>query len=341
MQIYLARDNVQAGPYGLDELNTMLTSGEVALSDLMWHAGMDNWQAVGEMTKGQYHYTPNVSSPPTQAADSQTVNNQANHTPASFGDNVDFRKKDETRRVSVAELYGKKPVDDSKSTDKQSTPNTHTNQRTPNTQNNTTEPAPWMGRHRTKAQNAELATLPKDTVYASVMTRFLATAINMVLLVLSFVPFVQSLAKLGADSEKMNTGDFAARMAYAQELATKIDPMSANITMMLIVGLLVVQVLLIVRRGQSLGKLATGIRIVDERTGRIPDAGVLLGLRGALLAVIYWLASVFPFSLNLILLGVNYFMASSNPKKQGWHDRLAKTMVVKAHPAQLDKSNAK
>ena len=30
MQIFLARNNVQAGPYNLDQLNIMLASGEVS-----------------------------------------------------------------------------------------------------------------------------------------------------------------------------------------------------------------------------------------------------------------------------------------------------------------------
>lgn len=35
MQIFLARNNVQAGPYTLDQLNIMLTSREVSLDDLI------------------------------------------------------------------------------------------------------------------------------------------------------------------------------------------------------------------------------------------------------------------------------------------------------------------
>ena len=48
MQIFLARNNVQAGPYTLDQLNIMLTSGEVVLDDLMWHEGLANWQRLGD-----------------------------------------------------------------------------------------------------------------------------------------------------------------------------------------------------------------------------------------------------------------------------------------------------
>ena len=58
MQIYLARDNQQAGPYTLEELNQMLSQQQVLLTDLIWHKGMSEWKPVAEVTHGQYVYTP-------------------------------------------------------------------------------------------------------------------------------------------------------------------------------------------------------------------------------------------------------------------------------------------
>ena len=58
MQIYLARDNQQAGPYTLEQLNQMLASQQVLLTDLIWHQGMTEWKTVGEVTQGQYTYYP-------------------------------------------------------------------------------------------------------------------------------------------------------------------------------------------------------------------------------------------------------------------------------------------
>ena len=58
MQIFLARNNVQAGPYNLEQLNIMLASGEVLLDDLMWHEGLDQWQRVGNLTNNQTVYRP-------------------------------------------------------------------------------------------------------------------------------------------------------------------------------------------------------------------------------------------------------------------------------------------
>ena len=107
MKIYLARNNVQAGPYTLDELNRMLILGEVALTDLMWHTGMSEWQTVGQMTGGVYTYQPSVQTPPSPTPST------AKPKQRGFGDNVDFVKdKPEQKRISVAELYGRKPIQD-------------------------------------------------------------------------------------------------------------------------------------------------------------------------------------------------------------------------------------
>ena len=58
MQIYLARNNQQAGPYTLEQLNQMLTSQQVLLTDLVWHKGMTEWKALGELTQGKLVYQP-------------------------------------------------------------------------------------------------------------------------------------------------------------------------------------------------------------------------------------------------------------------------------------------
>ncbi|OTG95323.1 MULTISPECIES: RDD family protein [Acinetobacter] len=65
MQIYLARDNQQAGPYTLEQLNQMLASQQVMLTDLAWHQGMPEWKALGELTKGKLVYEPVGYTAPT------------------------------------------------------------------------------------------------------------------------------------------------------------------------------------------------------------------------------------------------------------------------------------
>lgn len=58
MQIYLARNNQQAGPYSLEEVNNMLAQQQVLLTDLAWHEGMLEWKPLGELTNGQLNYNP-------------------------------------------------------------------------------------------------------------------------------------------------------------------------------------------------------------------------------------------------------------------------------------------
>ncbi|MEK7738441.1 MAG: DUF4339 domain-containing protein, partial [Pseudomonadota bacterium] len=58
MQIYLARNNQQAGPYSIEQLNQMLASQQVLLTDLAWHQGLTEWKALGELTQGKLVYEP-------------------------------------------------------------------------------------------------------------------------------------------------------------------------------------------------------------------------------------------------------------------------------------------
>lgn len=297
MKIYLARNGIQAGPYTLDELNTMLASGEVVLDDLAWHSGMANWQRLGDLTGNQYRYSPQIT-------------DQSRQEVRGFGDNVDF-KSEKDQRVSVAELYGRKPVEPSTMLPPKSTP---------------------------AFSKVSSTTNANEVVYASIGSRFLALAINLVLFIIAFLPFLSAMVKLNPDQQKMTTGSFESRMTYAQTLAEQIPSQVAMMTLMMVGGFILIQLILIVMRGQSFGKLVMGIRAVSQSTKKIPPFTSLVGVRTLLLVVIYWIASAMPFNLALVLVGVNYFMALTNDKKQGWHDRIANTIVVKAHPSQLDKT---
>lgn len=84
MQIYLARNNQQAGPYTVEQLNQMLSSQQVLLTDLVWHQGMTEWKALGEITQGKLFYQPEgyqpvppVSNPTIQHVNVQPKAKQA------------------------------------------------------------------------------------------------------------------------------------------------------------------------------------------------------------------------------------------------------------------------
>lgn len=314
MKIYLARDNVQAGPYTLEELNTMLASGEVLLEDLAWHTPMSQWQRLGDLTNNQLYYQP-VHHQPVQTPISPQANDATKDTPRGFGDNVDFKststneQQTQPKRVSVAELYGKKPIDN---------PNRPTR---PNA-----EPV-----HSNPVQHATAAPVDRQAALASISSRFLAVVINFVLFLLTLMPFLQQFMALNPDPQKINLGDMSARMAYARELATQIPPETMTLSGLLLLGYVLVQMILIIARAQSFGKLVAGIRTVDVNSFEKPNFLKRVILRVVVLFFIYQFASALPIAINmaLILLMINYFLASRNQNKQGWHDKLAGTTVVK------------
>lgn len=87
MQIYLARNNQQAGPYTLEQINQMLASQQVLLTDLAWHQGMPEWKALGELTHGKSVYEPTgqtvITPEPLSNQNnpiSEPSNSQAKHT---------------------------------------------------------------------------------------------------------------------------------------------------------------------------------------------------------------------------------------------------------------------
>lgn len=64
------------------------------------------------------------------------------------------------------------------------------------------------------------------------------------------------------------------------------------------------------------GKMALKLTIVDAKTGEKPSAGQLVGRYFA------YYVSIFPLLLGIIWVGID-------KRKQGWHDKLAGTVVVK------------
>jgi uncharacterized RDD family membrane protein YckC len=64
------------------------------------------------------------------------------------------------------------------------------------------------------------------------------------------------------------------------------------------------------------GKMAISARIVDASTGRAPSTGQFVG------RYVGYFASILPFCVGLLWVGLDQ-------RKQGWHDKLANTVVVR------------
>jgi uncharacterized RDD family membrane protein YckC len=121
------------------------------------------------------------------------------------------------------------------------------------------------------------------------------------------------------DPETGEPADAAAAAAAVAELTRVAVIWSA---IWLLVGG-VYEVTLIAQRGATLGKQAVGIRVVNET-----DAGPVSWGH----STVRWLL---PFGVGLLcgagllLIWVSPFFDSSG-RRQGWHDRLARTLVVRA-----------
>ena len=66
------------------------------------------------------------------------------------------------------------------------------------------------------------------------------------------------------------------------------------------------------------GKMALKLRVVDARTGNKLSVGQAIGRYFA------YILSILPFGLGFIWIGID-------SRKQGWHDKLAGTVVIRTH----------
>ena len=318
MQIFLARNNVQAGPYNLEQLNIMLASGEVLLDDLIWHEGLDQWQRLGNVTNNQTVYRPTHSGSPE--TNDSIINNVT-----VFPEDTNFTTKDD-KSVSLDRLYGK--PERSKNVKADMTTNRH---HTPH--NNVS-----LNKTALKKTVADNDKVIGNVVLAPIMSRILATALNGLLYVLAILPLVMALTKMDVDYTKFqNIQDMDAAYQYSMSLMESIPSSTLMMSQVMVFGLFALQLLFIIMRGQSLGKLITGIRVVDQTTHRLPSFIKLVGTRTLLLFIIYNLLFSFTSFLGFVIIAIHYYMASKSPENIGWHDKLAKTLVVKADSSQLVK----
>ncbi len=322
MQIFLARNNVQAGPYTLDQLNIMLASGEVVLDDLIWHEGLDQWQRVGNLTNNQTYYRP---APIVTADNNDSIINNVTIFPE---DSASTTGQDD-KAVSLDRLYGKpeRPAENAKNSKVDMTTN---RQYTPNSN---------VSLNKSGAKKiSDNDKVVGDVVLAPIMSRVLATALNGLLYVLAIFPLVMALTKMDVDYTKFqNIQDMNAAYQYSMTLMESIPSSTLMMSQVMVFGLFALQLVFITLRGQSLGKLITGIRVVDQTTHRLPSFTKLIGMRTLLLFIIYNLLFSFTSFLGFVVIIVHYYMASKSPENIGWHDKLAKTLVVKADSNQLVK----
>ncbi len=298
MQIYLARDNVQAGPYTLEQVNNMLASGEVILTDLAWHEGMSQWQPLGDLTGGKNVYNPNETTP---------NENKTEEVAKIVVIDARTNKKKQEKRITVDELYGRKPANkDSKndeSTEQQII--------------------------KIQVSDAYQPLKISADILASIGSRMIASIIDWGLFVMIFMPISLRIDP-NQVVQPMTQQEF---IENTQKIAQTIPEHVVIMTWIFLIAYFVIQTLLLVRRGQTIGKLLMGIRILDFRKHQLASATNVVLLR-AIVTTIFYLTLAFP-----VVVAIDYVFMLINRNNRSLHDKLAGTIVVKANDNQLKKKD--
>lgn len=314
MYIFLARNNEQAGPYTLEQLNHMLSSGQVALDDLMWHEGMANWQYVGEMTNGQKFYRPSVvvTSPATSASDDADY--IINNTPDQHA----------AQDKKTSEVW-----------DRYSSQNPHQ----PSANNKTTGKtnAKLILTKDNKPAGKDISGARKQLELAGIGSRVLAKLIDLILFSLPNLilwlqimksPNYAQIVKL-AESGKPFAEVYGELNTLMMGALSVLPQQYLWLSTILLIGIVFSQLFLLLRRGQTLGKMLVGIRILDRQSNAIPNFFNLIILRSVLTWVVYSLSII-----GLIALIVDFVMMFTNTDRQSLHDKIARTYVVRADDTQ-------
>jgi uncharacterized RDD family membrane protein YckC len=150
---------------------------------------------------------------------------------------------------------------------------------------------------------------PTDQVYAGFWIRVLAALIDSVLV--SVVAYPILIAVYGWSS--IDAGALA-----NDPLGTLLQSLLETIrqTVFEWVFATIAIILFWMFRSATPGKIIVGARIVDARTGGRPSKAQCIG------RYFGYFVSIFPLCLGLIWVGID-------KRKQGWHDKLAGTVVIR------------
>ena len=155
--------------------------------------------------------------------------------------------------------------------------------------------------------------------------RLAATMLNGFFLVVAMVPFFIGLAKMEALDEVFGEGS----ESDVSQLDA-VEPSTAVVVLivagvLLLIALLVVQLVFMTTRGQSLGKMMCGIRVVDER-GQVPGFAKMVMLREVLPNII----GALPMVGGIFGLVDACFIFRDD--RRCIHDLMASTYVVEGRP---------
>jgi uncharacterized RDD family membrane protein YckC len=172
-----------------------------------------------------------------------------------------------------------------------------------------------------------------DLEYVGFWSRVLAAIIDSLLLMLIIMPLASMiLGRFGGGASSswvlpaqcLSPMDF---QRFADQCLNALDgngssgmmagPFSASGILLNYVLPAIAVLLFWVYRQATPGKMAIGARILDAVTGKAPSTGQLIG------RYLGYYVSILPLCLGLL-------WVAFDPRKQGWHDKLAGTVVVRS-----------
>ncbi len=119
------------------------------------------------------------------------------------------------------------------------------------------------------------------------------------------------------------------------------DPEAASLNLpiwLLLVPVLLYDPLLLRWRGATVGKMIVGLKVLRVDTGQVPtmDKAMMRTVLLVLFGLPLW-ALPDPFHLlGLAVVGALVVAITQQPRRQGWHDRAASTVVVNARESRRD-----
>lgn len=157
--------------------------------------------------------------------------------------------------------------------------------------------------------------------YAGFWIRFVASVIDSIIVSIVIGPIAGALyEKPDATASIMSAAQSGDLLQLALALLAAMQPASVG-DALLNIGLPAVGIVAFwIYRSATPGKMATRTRIVDASTGAAPDA------RQCIVRYLGYFVSILGFMLGFVWIAFD-------KRKQGWHDKLAGTVVIRSAAA--------
>ena len=157
---------------------------------------------------------------------------------------------------------------------------------------------------------------PQQQRYVGFWLRFLAFLIDSILATVVIVPIL-SLFFGSSESLDLNLLLGSSTSEQVQYLMRETFSTTSTLQSLLQLVLAALAVILFwVSRSATPGKMAIGAEIIDARTGGKPTTGQFIG-------------RYFAYYISMFPLFLGFLWIAFDRRKQGWHDKLAGTVVVR------------